>query len=97
MDDLPRAGAITTIESIDFMTSGPSGVVLLHGTNHPQSFRGWVRGDVLDSDGRVSEQCRVAVPSGPGEKLLECRSVIAGRDDVTLTNLAKAYLVSEMQ
>lgn len=81
----------------DFMTGGPFGVVLLQGTNFPQSFRGVVKSDVLNPGGGISEQCRVSVPSGSGEKLLECRSVIAGRDDQTLSNLAKAYLTSAMQ
>lgn len=81
----------------DFMTGGPFGVVLLQGTNFPQSFRGALHSDVLSPGGGISEQCRVSVPSGSGEKLLECRSVIAGRDDHTLISLAKAYLTSEMQ
>lgn len=81
----------------DFMTGEPFGIVLLRGTNHPQSFRGWLRGEILGGDGRISASCRVGVPSGSGEKLLPCRAVVTGEEDGTLTDLAKAYLTTEMR
>lgn len=80
----------------DFMPSEPFGVVLLRGTSHPQSFRGWIRGEILDANGEIAQTCRVAISSEP-ERLLGCRAVILGLEDRALINLAKAHLTSELQ
>ena len=81
----------------DFMPSEPFGVVLLRGTSHPQTFRGWIRGAILGPSGEIAQSCRVAISSESEERLFECRAVILGLEDRAFINLAKAHLTSELQ